>query len=78
MTGQITLSDVIKDQFFDRYGNRRPLPHWVKDKRCGNCQFWEILPECDQPPNGWGIRGYCSGYTTSQTSYCDEWRQRTI
>lgn len=74
MTGQITLADVIQDQFFDRCGNRVPLPAWVHDERCGNCQFWEMLPESDQPPYGWGVKGFCRGYKTSQTSYCQEWK----
>lgn len=78
MKGQMTLTDIISQQFFDRYGNIKDLPPWVSETRCGNCQNWQLLPECDQPPNGWGIRGLCSGYTTSQTSYCEEWRGRTV
>lgn len=83
MNGQMTLADVIQDQFFDRCGNRRPLPPWVNEKRCGNCQFWELLPEYDQPPNGWGIRGICNGYSraqylTSQTSCCQKWKGKTL
>ena len=78
MNEQITLAEVLQNQFFDRFGNRKPLPAWVNDERCGNCQNWQLLPEDEQPPNGWGIRGLCSGYTTAQTSYCQEWKGKTL
>lgn len=80
--GQMTLADVQRDMFFDRHGHSKPAPAWVNKKRCGNCQYWQILPEYDQPPCGWGTRGLCGGhesqnrYTTAQTSYCQEWRNK--
>lgn len=84
MKGQMTLTDIISQQFFDRFGNTKTIPGWVSETRCGNCQFWQLLPEYDQPPNGWGVRGLCGSqrsrnmYTTAQTSYCQEWKGKTI
>ena len=83
-SGQMTFTDIALGRFFDRHGRLEECPEWVKDERCGNCAYWQILPEYDQPPCGWGVRGLCGShqcqnqYTTSQTSYCQEWRAADI
>ena len=75
------MEDVISDRFYDRNGRIRECPEWVNEKRCGNCRFWQILPEYDQPPNGWAIRGLCGShisknqFTSAQTSFCQEWER---
>ena len=84
MTGQMTFTDAIQNRFYDKNGRIKLVPEWVKDKRCGNCQYWQILPEYEQPPCGWGVRGLCGShecqnqFTTAQTSYCQEYRVRQI
>ena len=84
MTGQMTFTDVIQNRFYDRDGRVKLVPEWVKDERCGNCRYWQILPEYDQPPCGWGVRGLCGShqnqnrYTTAQTSYCQEYGAKQI
>ena len=78
---QITISNYMHNLFFDRNGKTRQAPEWVEEERCGNCEYWQLLPEYDQPPNGWGIRGLCGShqcqnqFTTSQTSYCQEFKR---
>lgn len=80
MDGQMTFKDVEKNKWYDRKGRVHEAPEWVNEERCGNCQFWQILDEYDQPPNGWGVRGLCGShrgqnrYTTSQTSYCMDYQ----
>ena len=82
--GQMTIGDYIRSKFYDHDGRVRSAPEWVKEERCGNCRFWQILPEYDQPPNGWGTRGLCGShvsknqYTTAQTSYCQEFEWRNL
>lgn len=84
MDGQFTLRDILQGKFYDRNGRIRECPEWVHEKRCGNCKFWQLLPEYDQPPCGWGVRGLCGShqsrnqYTTSQTSVCQEWEGREM
>lgn len=84
MIGQMTLAEVQKSWYFDRKGRKETAPEWVDEERCGNCQYWQILPEYDQPPCGWGTRGLCGShqsqnqYTTSQTSYCQEYKERSV
>lgn len=84
MNGQITLDDYQQSKYFDRHGHVKECPEWVGKKRCGNCKYWQILPEYDQPPCGWGIRGLCGShvsrnqYTTSQVAYCQEWEKKEV
>lgn len=77
---QITLDDLQKYIFYDRSGRTKKCPEWVDEERCGNCQNWTILPEYDQPPNGWGVRGLCgrtqNRYTVSQTSWCQKYEEK--
>lgn len=84
MTGQMTLTEMIKNGFYDRKGRIESAPEWVNAERCGNCAYWQILPEYDQPPCGWGTRGLCGGHrsqnrlTTAQTSYCQEYKEKSL
>lgn len=43
------------------YENKKP-------KLCPNCIYWTLLPEHEQPKEGWGERGYC-GKHSQNTSY---------
>lgn len=85
MEGQITLADYQSSLAYDRRGKQRKAPEWAKrSDRCKDCSFWEILPESDQPPDGWGVYGQCAFlregqkgyYQTDQYSYCDGWRSK--
>lgn len=77
----MTMQQVMNSRFYDRNGRIRETPEWVNEKRCGNCQFWQLLPEYEQPPNGWAVRGLCGSpisqnmFSTSQLSYCQEYKQ---
>lgn len=84
MYEQITMQQAMNSRFYDRKGRLQAAPDWVNDERCGNCQYWQLLPECDQPPCGWGVKGLCGGHRsqnrnhTSQTSYCQDYREVII
>ena len=75
---QMTLSGYMHTRYYDRKGRTGEAPDWVKEERCGNCKHWQLLPEHEQPPCGWGVKGLCGGHrsqnrhATSQTSYCME------
>ena len=82
MMEQLSFDKVIQGRFYDRDGRIKECPEWVKDRRCGNCQHWQILDVYDQPPCGWQVRGLCGSpegrneYTTAQTSFCEEWEAK--
>ena len=84
MNEQITISDVMAARFYDRNGKIVKCPEWVEEKRCGNCIYWQMLSKDEQPPSGWAVRGSCGSYmskgqfTTSQTSYCQEWHEKPM
>lgn len=84
MTGQMTLTDAMQNRFYDRRGRLVLVPEWVKDVRCGNCEYWQLLPKDEQPPEGWGVKGACGAHwskgqhNTSQTSYCEEYKARQL
>lgn len=69
-----------KNTSFKRNGKRSDLPVWANDRRCGTCEYWEIVGRDEQPPDGNGVFGSCSfrgryGALTDQYSYCQEWRE---
>lgn len=79
MDGQITLTEAMSSVTYDRYGRPYQTPEWMDRDRCELCRHWTRLPEEDQPPAGWGVKGQCdvifdtkqSGYfKMSKTSYC--------
>ena len=89
MTGQITITDYMSDRTHRRNGSTTQAPYWMPKERCENCQFWEMLPTEQQPPDGWGVKGQCNyshepetmqnGYwTTSKTSYCQDYKGVSI
>ena len=84
MNGQITIQQVMNSRFYDRNGRLLEVPEWVDDKRCGNCAYWQRWSRDEQPPAGWGVKGTCGNhrgqgnYEVSQTSYCQEWRERGL
>jgi len=79
---QITIDQYLHtlktEQSFNRDGSKRTAPSWVQEKRCENCKYWVLLPECDQPAAGWGVKGVCTShrgqgkYKTDGFSYCDD------
>lgn len=40
-----------------------------KPRLCPNCIYWQLLPEHEQPPEGWGERGYCSKHSQNTSYY---------
>ena len=79
---QITINEWMHTLYYDRNGKTMTAPEWVDNERCGNCQFWNILPETDQPPEGWGVKGLCGShrgmnmYRTSQCGYCGDFKYK--
>lgn len=67
-------------------GKKRPIRDfdrtWMWDERCETCQSWSVLLPSDQPPDGWGVYGFCSAltavnhkeYRTESHSYCEHYR----
>ena len=84
MDGQMTFEEVQKNRFYDRNGHVMSCPEWVDEERCGNCKYWQILDVYQQPPCGWQVRGLCGShrgrnqYTTAQTSYCDDYEEKSV
>lgn len=80
MDGQITIKDIKKNNSYRRDGRLTECPKWANDRRCGTCEFWEIVGRDEQPPDGNGVFGSCSfrgryGALTNQYSYCQEWKE---
>lgn len=88
---QMTFDELESDEVFgyvyrNKGRKRTPLNEhektWMWDERCGTCQAWTVLIPQDQPPDGWGIRGFCNTLTavnhkewnTNQMSYCEYYR----
>ena len=84
MEGQISIMDYQNSLSYDRRGRTRETPSWVDEHRCNNCIYWDLDPEYDQPPDGWGVFGICqhlhegqrSCGKTDQWSYCQDWRSK--
>lgn len=87
MEHQINLSelqDIRNNLTVDRYGRLFESPFQLNPKRCENCQNWSLLPKADQPPCGWGVKGYCANgvrklgrvVKTMSTSYCDDYKEK--
>lgn len=77
MDGQITLFNLetdFLDETIDKRGISRKPPEWMKYKRCENCTRWQRLDSREQPPDGWGIYGFCMEHKTrcATGSYCNE------
>ena len=77
---QLSITDYMTDLTNDREGNLRPAPKWMDKERCENCKHWRILEVIDQPLEGWGVKGICSGNClgsfTNKNSYCQEFEGR--
>ena len=84
MEEQLSLDSYMKGFTRDRKGNLYTAPEWMREERCENCKYWEILPVEEQPPDGWGVKGQCNcvhepemmknGYwKTNTTSYCRDY-----
>ena len=84
MDGQISLADYQMSLSYDRRGRTVQAPAWVKPRRCENCVYWDIDPEYDQPPDGWGVYGLCNHLhegerhtqKTGHFSCCQDWRSK--
>ena len=52
---------------------------WMHDERCETCSHWTVDIPSAQPPDGWGVYGFCSAltaanhkeYRTESHSYCE-------
>lgn len=81
MKGQIDIFNVdtrFMDKSYDRYGNERTTPKWANYERCENCTRWVIHNVKDQPPSGWGVKGFCNAHCqgTDGFSYCGNWEDK--
>lgn len=83
MDGQMSIADYQMSLAYNRRGKQYPAPEWAMERdNCKDCKYWELLPENEQPPDGWGVMGQCNfihsdeqiGYTkTEEFSYCQNW-----
>ena len=84
MEGQITLQQTMNSRFYDRNGKLYEVPEWVNQERCGNCIYWQRWSTDEQPASRHGVKGTCGNYrglghyTTAQTSYCQEWKEKPM
>ena len=55
---------------------------WMHDERCETCSNWTVDIPSAQPPDGWGVYGFCSALTAvnhkehrcEARSYCQYYR----
>lgn len=78
MSEQITLFNIdteCMDETISKNGKKSKPPKWMQYKRCENCTRWNRFDKSEQPPDGWGIYGYCAEHIqkTGACSYCDKW-----
>ena len=59
MQGQMDLFNPPDMHIVNVCGELREAPSWMHYKRCENCSAWEMLENNKQPPEGWGIYGWC-------------------
>ena len=79
---QITIDEYLEGlktgYTYNRHGEKVPAPEWAPKERCANCKYWAILAECEQPADGWGIKGICTShrgqgrYRKDAFSYCQD------
>jgi hypothetical protein len=72
MEGQMDLFNPPDMHIVNARGELREAPSWMDYKRCENCSAWEMLENNKQPPEGWGIYGWCKEtiQRSQGTSYC--------
>lgn len=63
-----------EDVHIDRAGREHKVPSWMKYERCENCIRWQKYDIKEQPPEGWGVMGYCieHKYRCSTANYCND------
>lgn len=66
------------DMHSDRYGRLKPAPKWMRYERCENCIRWTMYPTEQQPPDGWGIYGWCAEnkYKCKATNFCKNFEDK--
>lgn len=70
---QISLFDYKpQDKTTDKNGNTKPADKWQNYKRCENCERWNLINLKEQPPDGWGVLGWCPSLTqrVEKNSFC--------
>lgn len=81
MDGQMTIFDlknIFQDLTYDRYGKQHKAPAWMHKERCENCCRWARYQTEEQPPSGWGVKGWCQEHSqkTDKCSYCMNYEKR--
>lgn len=63
-----------EDVHIDRAGREHKVPSWMKYERCENCIRWQKYDIKEQPPEGWGVMGYCveHKFKCSTANYCND------
>ncbi len=59
-------------------GELKDAPRWMQYSRCENCTRWKAYRADKQPPEGWGIQGWCAehGEKSNATSYCQNFEDK--
>lgn len=76
MDEQMTLAEYRATQTITKDGNLRPAPFFAHRERCELCNYWTL--DTIQPPDGWGIKGFCGvhqGARVDSLDYCAEYKE---
>lgn len=76
---QITLFDYKPpDKTTDKYGRLKNARLWQHYERCENCIRWVLLTLDKQPPDGWGVYGWCPCLLSKQekNSFCGSFEDK--
>lgn len=81
MDGQLSIFDYPQqkdDVTYTRDGKAYKPPYWMKKERCENCVRWAKYQTEEQPPCGWGVKGWCNEHQhkTDKCSYCGDFEER--
>lgn len=79
--GQLSFADIdtsYMDKHYDRDERPHEVPKWMSYERCENCIRWHRYPKDEQPPCGWGIKGWCNEHSqkTGETGYCNSFEDK--
>lgn len=77
-SGKKKTENNPSDMHSDRYGRFKIAPKWMRYERCENCIRWTMYPTEQQPPDGWGIYGWCqeNTYKCKATNFCKNFEDK--